>query len=150
MLNVKFGRWQNLAQATIDVALGKYGRPPGAINGELLALARRKSGQEPVEGRPADSLAPRMASLKEELVRKRIDPSDDNAVLYAMFPRETDALYNGNPAARAHAPQPVAVASPTPLAALQKAAVSATARAIRRFYITVNNHRSEVLVEEVG
>ena len=29
MLNVKFGRWKNLAQATIDIALGKYGRPPG-------------------------------------------------------------------------------------------------------------------------
>ena len=150
MLNVKFGRWQNLAQATIDVALGKYGRPPGAIDGELLALARRKSGQKPVEGRPADSLAPRMASLKEELGRKGIEPSDDNAVLYAMFPRETDALYNPNPAARAPAPQPVMVASPTPLATLQKAAVSATARAIRKFTITINNHRSEVLVEEVG
>jgi hypothetical protein len=42
------------------------------------------------------------------------------------------------------------VASPTPLATLQKAAVSATARAIRKFTITINNHRSEVLVEEVG
>jgi hypothetical protein len=67
-----------------------------------------------------------------------------------MFPRETDALYNPNPAARAPAPQPVMVASPTPLATLQKAAVSATARAIRKFTITINNHRSEVLVEEVG
>jgi len=141
MLNVKFGRWQNLAQATIDVALGKYGRPPGGINADLLALARKKSGQEPVEGRPADLLAPRLPALKEELVKKGIEPSDDNAVLYAMFPRETDALYNKKPAVPAPAPKPVVLTSPTP---------AAGAHLIRRFFITINNRRSEVLVEELS
>ena len=152
MLNVKFGRWQNLAQATIDVALGKYGRPPGGINADLLAMARKKSGQAPVEGRPADLLAPRMSSLKEELVKKGIEPSDDNAVLYAMFPRETDALYNKKPAAPAPAPAPapVVITSPAPALPLQQAAASAGAHLIRKFYITINNRRSEVLVEELS
>ncbi len=150
MLNVKFGRWQNLAQATIDVALGKYGRPPGGINADLLAMARKKSGQAPVEGRPADLLAPRMSSLKEELVKKGIEPSDDNAVLYAMFPRETDALYNKKPAAPAPAPAPVVITSPAPAVPLQQAAASAGAHLIRKFYITINNRRSEVLVEELS
>lgn len=153
MLNVKFGRWQNLAQSTIDVALGKFGRPPGAINPELLALARKKSGQEPVEGRPADLLAPRMPALKAELVTKGIAPSDENAVLYAMFPRETAALYNRRAPAAAPAPKPapVAVSSPTPNGAPRTQAVpAAPARPPRKFFITINNHRSEVLVEELA
>ena len=177
MLNVKFGRWQNLAQATIDVALGKFGRPPGAISVELLALARRKSGQEPVEGRPADLLAPRMPALRQELAAKAIPTTDDNAVLYAMFPRETDALYNKKPAAAAPAPAPtpaqvpvqvgsgtaasatpaVAVAAPSGPAVAstgQGAGANAGAGAgavhpVRRFFITINDHRSEVLVEEL-
>ena len=143
VLNVKFGRWQNLAQATIDIALGKYGRPPGGINQELLALARKTSGLEPVEGRPADLLAPRMPALREELKKKGIDPSDDNAVLYAMFPRETEALYK-KPAPAAPAAQPVVVSTAAP------APTPAPVHAPRRFFITVNNHRSEVLVEEIA
>ena len=113
-------------------------------------MARKKSGQAPVEGRPADLLAPRMSSLKEELVKKGIEPSDDNAVLYAMFPRETDALYNKKPAAPAPAPAPVVITSPAPAVPLQQAAASAGAHLIRKFYITINNRRSEVLVEELS
>ena len=148
MLNVKFGRWQNLAQATIDVALGKYGRPPGGVDAELLALARKKSGQAPVEGRPADLLAPRMTSLKEELVKKGIEPSDDNAVLYAMFPRETDALYNRKPAAPA--PAPVVIAPPASAERAPQSPIAASANPVRRFFITINSRRSEVLVEEIS
>ncbi len=149
VLNVKFGRWQNLAQATIDIALGKYGRPPGGINGELAALARRKSGQEPVVGRPADLLAPRMPALREELSRKGIEPSDDNAVLYAMFPRETEAFYLKKSPAAAPAPKPVVVATPVPNAAAP-ARAAVNGHPIRRFFITINSRRSEVLVEEIS
>jgi oxaloacetate decarboxylase alpha subunit/pyruvate carboxylase subunit B len=150
MLNVKFGRWQNLAQSTIDVALGKFGRPPGPINKELLALARKKSGQEPVEGRPADLLAPRMAALKEEIAKKGMDPTDDNTVLYAMFPRETTALYQKKAAPAAPVPAPVAVATPGSNGGAHPAPAGGTAHAPRRFFITINNHRSEVLVEELA
>ena len=147
MLNVKFGRWQNLAQSTIDVALGKFGRPPGSINPELLALAKKKSGQEPVEGRPADLLPPRLPAIREELAKKNIEPTDDNDVLYAMFPRETDALYNKKAPAAAPAPQPVAIASPGSNGSAPR---PAAVLGVRKFFITINNHRSEVLVEELS
>jgi oxaloacetate decarboxylase alpha subunit/pyruvate carboxylase subunit B len=150
MLNVKFGRWQNLAQSTIDVALGKFGRPPGPINAELLALARKKSGQEPVEGRPADLLPPRMASLKEELAKKGIGPTDENAVLYAMFPRETEALYLKKAPVATPAPRPAAVAAPAANGSRLATPAPAAAHPPRRFFITINNHRSEVLVEELA
>jgi pyruvate carboxylase subunit B len=105
MLNVKFGRWKNLAQASVDIALGKYGRPPGPVDPEVQALARKQSGQEPVTGRPADLLAPRMPKLREELAAKGLPVTDENAVLFAMFPRETEAFYKPKPAARAR-PRP--------------------------------------------
>lgn len=64
-----------------------------------------------------------------------------------MFPRETEALYIKKPAPAAPAPQPVVIKSPysngTPHAA-------PAAPAARRFFITINSHRSEVLVEEIA
>jgi oxaloacetate decarboxylase alpha subunit/pyruvate carboxylase subunit B len=155
VLNVKFGRWKNLAQASVDIALGKYGRTPGPINPELLSLARKQSGQDPVEGRPADLLPPRMPKLKEELAAKGLEPSDENAVLFAMFPRETEAFYKPAPAVAA---PPTAVApapsvSATPLRqAPPPAAVGPRPAApgrLSRMFLTVNNRRVEATVEEL-
>lgn len=141
MLNVKFGRWKNLAQATIDVALGKYGRPPGAVNPELQALACKQSKQEPVTGRPADLLEPRMPKLREELAAKGLPVSDENAVLYAMFPRETEAYYKPKPAASAPATAAAAPAAATPAPASAKSS---------RYVLTVNSRRYETTVEEIS
>ena len=71
MLNVKFGRWKMFSQPAMDIALSKYGRTPGPIEPDVLKLAIEKSGQQPVEGRPADQLAPRMDALRKELHRER-------------------------------------------------------------------------------
>jgi pyruvate carboxylase subunit B len=135
MLNVKFGRWANLAQNTIEVALGRYGRTPGPVDPELLALAVKKSGHEPVTVRPANLLAPLLPAIREELARKGLPVTDDNAVLYAMFPRETEALHK--PAA------PV-----TPVAPVSPPVSVGTAPG--RFQLTVNGHRHEVLVQEAA
>ncbi len=156
VLNVKFGRWKNLAQATIDVALGKYGRPPGPVDKELQALARKKSGQEPVEGRPADHLKPRMPALLEELGKKGIPVSDDNAVLYAMFPRETEALYIKKPAVPVPPIASVSIvppAAPLPVPARASAQATITGNGYQRlnhFFITVNTQRFDVTVEEIA
>ncbi|MBI5690866.1 MAG: pyruvate carboxylase subunit B [Verrucomicrobia bacterium] len=152
VLNVKFGRWKNLAQASVDIALGKYGRTPGPINPELLALARKQSGQEPVQGRPADLLAPRMPKLREELAAKGLPASDENAVLYAMFPRETEAFYKPAPAP-AVAPAPAPAANPAPVAAPAKVPAITPApvgkRVGSRMVLTLNQKRYEALVEEI-
>jgi len=59
MLKVKFGRWQNVSQSAIDIALGKYGKTPRPVDADLLKLAIKRSGQKPTQGRPADELEPR-------------------------------------------------------------------------------------------
>jgi oxaloacetate decarboxylase alpha subunit/pyruvate carboxylase subunit B len=155
MLNVKFGRWKNLAQASIDIALGKYGRPPGVVSPEVLALARKQSGQDTVTCRPADLLAPRMPKLREELTAKGLAPTDENAVLFAMFPRETESFYKPKPAAAAAAPAPVTVTSAAPAAAAPAkpaAAGSTTPFAVpagktSRYSLTVNERRYDATVE---
>jgi oxaloacetate decarboxylase alpha subunit/pyruvate carboxylase subunit B len=154
MLNVKFGRWKNLAQATIDIALGKFGRPPGVVNPELQALALKQSGQALVTGRPADLLAPRMPKLREELAAKGLPVSDENAVLFAMFPRETEAFYK--PAVPAPAPAaPVTVPTPAPIVSpiqrvtpIVQVAQVATGPAAR-YNITVNDRCYATTVEEL-
>ncbi len=147
MLNVKFGRWKNLAQATIDVALCKYGRPPGVVNAELQALASKQAKQDPVSGRPADLLEPRMPKLREDLAAKGIPVSDENAVLYAMFPQQTADFYKPKAAAPA-APAPVATPAPVSAPVSQASPpVSAVPGKTSRYALTVNNRRYEATVE---
>jgi oxaloacetate decarboxylase alpha subunit/pyruvate carboxylase subunit B len=146
MLNVKFGRWKNLAQASIDIALGKYGRPPGPINAEVQALASKQAKQEPVTCRPADLLAPRMPKLREELAAKGLPVSDENAVLYAMFPRETEAFYKPKPAAAPAAPAAPVTPAPAPTTPAPALAAAVPGKA-SHYALTVNNRRYEAMVE---
>jgi pyruvate carboxylase subunit B len=149
MFNVKFGRWANLAQNTIDVALGRYGRTPGPVDSELRALAAKKSGQAPVTVRPADLLTPRLPAIRAELAAKSLPVTDDVAVLYAMFPRETEALLKPSPAAAAApavpAPAPVVRVAPAPAPA-----PSVRANGLNRFRLTVNGLKHDVTVEETA
>ena len=150
MLNVKFGRWKNLAQAAVDIALGKYGRTPGPIDSELLALARKQSGQDPVLGRPADLLAPRMPQLREELAAKGLAVTDENAVLYAMFPRETEAFYKPAPApasSSASAPVTVAAANGSTPTKLAPTAPNLPDNSTSKLRVTVDGKAYEVSVE---
>jgi len=163
VLNVKFGRWKNLAQASVDIALGKYGRTPGSINPELLALARKQSGQDVVEGRPADLLSPRMPKLREELAAKKLPVTDENAVLFAMFPRETEAYYQPAPATPAAAARVVSASAPAAVSGAMAPATAPSATAavpgssgravpngrVSRMILTLDQRRIEASVEEL-
>ncbi len=108
MMNVKFGRWKNLAQPAIDIALGKYGRTPGPIAPDVIELIRQKTGQTPIDERPADRLPPRMEKLGDELVAAGLPSDREACVLHAMFPREFAALHQkpakSEPPSKAAAP----------------------------------------------
>ena len=149
VLNVKFGRWRNLAPATVEVALGRYGRPPGPVDPDLLALARRQAGREPLAGRPADELAPRMPALRAELAAQGFAPSEELAVLWAMFPRETEALLHpaAPPAPPAPAPASLTRGVPPPSAVPVPAPVPP---AVRHLRVTVAGRVYEVQVEPAG
>ncbi|ACB76595.1 pyruvate carboxylase subunit B [Opitutus terrae] len=153
MLNVKFGRWTNFSQPAMDIALGKYGRTPGPIDPSVRELAIKKSGQQTVECRPADLLAPRMSKLREELAAGGLPTDDEACVLHAMFPREFAALHKKSAApAAASAPAAAAAAQPAPAAAPAVGAPSAPMAPgqVQHFVLTVGGVRKTVQVQEIS
>jgi oxaloacetate decarboxylase alpha subunit/pyruvate carboxylase subunit B len=154
MLNVKFGRWKNFSPEAMKVALGYYGRTPGPIDPDVLALAEKLSGKPRYTGRPADVLEPRMAGLRTELAQKGLPADDEHCVIYAMFPREVDKLYQdraGKAAARAVAPA-MAVAPRPEVKAPEPAqpVIPGTGKKISRLALTIEGKRHQVSVEELG
>jgi oxaloacetate decarboxylase alpha subunit/pyruvate carboxylase subunit B len=147
MLNVKFGRWKNIAQPTVDVLLGKYGATPGTVDADLLAEVEKKSGQKRSGERQADLLAPRMAKLKGELRAKGFADTDEMAVLHAMFPQELDKLLKPAPAPAA---APAAVATPVAQAATGPSSIPAPAGPGSQYSITLNGRTFGVAVEEIA
>lgn len=148
MMNVKFGRWKTIAPAAADIALNKYGRPPGVVDPELLKLIKERTGQTPIEGRPADALAPRMPKLREELAAKNLPTDDEACVLHAMFPQEFAKLHAPKPAA---APAPAEIAAkPAPAPAVATPAAPAKpAGPGTRYRLTIAGRTTEATVEEL-
>ncbi len=155
MLNVKFGRWKNFSPEAMKVALGYYGRTPGPIDPEVLALAEKLSGKPRYTGRPADALEPRMAKLRTELAEKGLPTDDEHCVIYAMFPREVEDLYRtraGHAEAPASAPAAV-VSAPKPAVRAPESAqpvIPGTSKRISRLALTVDGKPHQVSVEELG
>ncbi len=145
MLNVKFGRWKNIAGPTADVLLGKYGRTPGAVDADLLAEVEKKTGLKRSEERQADLLPPRMLKLKEELRAKGFPETDEMAVLHAMFPQELEKFIKpAAPAAASIAPAPAA-----PAAAASPAPAGAPGTQ-SRYSLSVQGRSYSVNVEDLG
>lgn len=149
MLNVKFGRWTNFSQPAMDIALGKYGRTPGPIEPAVREMAIKKSGQQPMDARPADVLSPRMDKLRAELAAAELPTNDEACVLHAMFPREFAALYK-KPATAA-APAAAAPAAPAPApAAPASSAPAQAAGPVQRYALTIEGKRTEVTIAEIS
>ncbi len=150
MLNVKFGRWKNLSQPAVDILLGKYGRTPGEVDPELLAMAEKKTGQKRIEGRPADLLEPRMDKLKAELTAKGFPATDELAVLQAMFPQELAKVLAPKPEVAPVAPQPAAPAAAAPVQPFVGVpAASVPAGPGKKYNLTLGGRVYPVNVEEV-
>jgi oxaloacetate decarboxylase alpha subunit/pyruvate carboxylase subunit B len=154
MLNVKFGRWKNFSPEAMKVALGYYGQTPGPVNPEVLALAEKLSGKPRYTGRPADVLEPRMPALRAELAQKGLPTDDEHCVIYAMFPRELEKLYQEHAnKAGALASAPTVTAAPQPevkAPAPAQPVIPGTGKKISRLALTIKGERHQVSVEELG
>ncbi|MDL5048083.1 pyruvate carboxylase subunit B [Oscillatoria amoena NRMC-F 0135] len=148
MMNVKMGRWKNLPQQTLDLALGRFGKTPAPVDPEIVKLAEQKTGQKATTARPADELAPGMDKLREELRKNGLPDDDETAVLYAMFPQQV-AQYYKKPAA----PEPAKAAPSvsTAPAASSPSVASATGSGGGKVYsIKIQDKTYQARVEEVG
>jgi oxaloacetate decarboxylase alpha subunit/pyruvate carboxylase subunit B len=145
MLNVKFGRWKMISQPAQDVVLGKYGKTPGQVDQELLALVEKQSGKKAVTVRPADLLSPGMPALRDRLKEKSLPEDDETAVLFAMFPVETEKLLRGEKPAAPAVPATKPAPSPAP-----SRHVTANGRRPKRYMMEIEGQKHVVEVEEVA
>jgi oxaloacetate decarboxylase alpha subunit/pyruvate carboxylase subunit B len=141
MLNVKFGRWKMISQPAQDVVLGKYGKTPGPVDQDLLALVEKQSGKKSVTIRPADLLSPGLPALRDQLKEKDLPEDDETAVLFAMFPVETERLLRGEKPPTAPAQKTVAASS---------AASSPTGHRPKKYVMHVEGQKHTVEVEELA
>ena len=148
MLNVKFGRWKMISQPAQDVVLGKYGKTPGPVDQELLALVEKQSGQKAVTGRPADLLEPGMPALRDKLKEKDLPDDDETAVLFAMFPVETERLLRGEKPAAKEAPRDHGTTGHKDKSVAASARPVAAGRA-KRYVMHIEGQKHLVEVEEI-
>ncbi|TNJ40282.1 methylmalonyl-CoA carboxytransferase subunit 5S [Chlorobaculum thiosulfatiphilum] len=88
VLNVLMGRYAVLTGEFADLMLGYYGKGPGEKNPEVVEMAHRHAGKQPVTCRPADLLQPEWQKLRSEaLALEGCNGSDEDVLTYAMFPQ---------------------------------------------------------------
>ncbi|WP_338365690.1 sodium-extruding oxaloacetate decarboxylase subunit alpha [uncultured Pseudoalteromonas sp.] len=93
VLNVLTGeRYKTITKETVGVLKGEYGLTPAPMNKELQE--RVLDGQEVITCRPADNIAPELASLEAELQKEAqeqgltlADEQIDDVLTYALFPQ---------------------------------------------------------------
>jgi oxaloacetate decarboxylase alpha subunit/pyruvate carboxylase subunit B len=150
MMNIKFGRWKMICQPAQDIALGKYGKAPGPINPEILALVEKQTGKKAVTERPADLLQPGLEAVRKQCADKGLPTDDETAVLFAMFPQQVEALIKGTPAAEAKpaaAPaQPAKPAKPASLPLPPDTHVTSS----KKILLNIDGEKHEVLVEKLS
>jgi oxaloacetate decarboxylase alpha subunit/pyruvate carboxylase subunit B len=146
MMNVKFGRWKVLCQPAQDIALGKYGRTPGAILPVIREMAEKQAGAKSIDCGPADLLDPALETYRKQCLEKGLPDDDETAVLFAMFPQQVEALHKPKPAAAE--PAPATLAAPAPKGMSATAAVSPPGG--QSMVLTINGERREVFVEKLA
>ncbi|ASM48948.1 oxaloacetate decarboxylase, alpha subunit [Pseudoalteromonas espejiana DSM 9414] len=93
VLNVLTGeRYKTITKETAGVLKGEYGLTPAPMNKELQE--RVLDGQDVITCRPADNIAPELASLEAELQKEAqeqgltlADEQIDDVLTYALFPQ---------------------------------------------------------------
>jgi pyruvate carboxylase subunit B len=158
MMNVKFGRWKMICQPAQDIALGKYGKTPGAIAPNVLEQVEKQTGKKSVTERPADLLSPGMEKYRSQCREKGLPDDDETVVLFAMFPQQVEALLKAKPAAPATtASASSAAKSPAAPATSSTSSVPAPTFSAhvpsaggRRLFVTVSGKRHEVTVESLA
>jgi pyruvate carboxylase subunit B len=85
VMNVLFGRYQQVTQPVKDYMAGLYGRPPAPVNPKVQKLILKDyKYKEPISGRPADLLPPEMEKAKEAV--KAITTDLGDVLVYALYP----------------------------------------------------------------
>lgn len=84
--NVLAGRYKLVSTQVMDYCFGLYGRPPAPIDPEVqkTVLKHYKRGQEPITGRPADTIEPELDQAKELV--KDLSSDIGDVLIAAIYP----------------------------------------------------------------
>jgi pyruvate carboxylase subunit B len=94
VLNVVGGeRYATVTKELKDYLQGLYGRPPVPADAEIRQLVLGR--EEPITIRPADLLQPQVAGARAELKKLGFPSSDDNVLMYLLFPSLTISFLKG-------------------------------------------------------
>ena len=76
-----------------EYCLGFYGRTPAPIDPQI----RKKiiGNETPIEGRPADSIKPQLATLRKEAESLGILKKEEDLITYALYPNVAPKFLRG-------------------------------------------------------
>ena len=95
VLNVVGGeRYATVTKELKDYLQGLYGRPPIPADPVIRQLVLGR--EEPITIRPADLLKPQVASARADLKKAGFPASDDNLLMYLLFPSLTLSFLKGD------------------------------------------------------
>ncbi len=88
VFNVMMGRYKVLTGEFADLMLGYYGETLGSRNRQVVELAAKQSGKQPIDRRPADLLKPEWQALRSAALEiQGCNGTDEDVLTYAMFPQ---------------------------------------------------------------
>src|ERR1700687_6081315 len=106
-------RYATVTQELKDYLQGLYGGPPVLADPELRRLVLGR--EEPITIRPADLLEPQVGLARQQISKLSFEPTDDNVLIYLMFPGLAPDYFRGPQPKASEAPKSeTAVAAPTP------------------------------------
>lgn len=90
VVNVLLGeRYKLISTEVKNYVRGLYGRPPAPLS--PLLQQKVLGDAAPIEGRPADLLAPQMATAAQEIAA--LAESEEDVISYAIFPQVAEAFF---------------------------------------------------------
>ncbi len=94
VLNVLSGeRYAAVTQEVKSYLLGRYGKPPGAVDEKVRKMV--VGDAQPVQVRPADLLQPEMESLRKEASQTGVLRHEEDLITYALYPRVATKFLRG-------------------------------------------------------
>ena len=98
VFNVLMGKYKILTAEFADLVLGYYGETIGEMDPELVELAKKQTGKEPITVRPADLIDNEWEQLKEEAAKlEGFDGTDEDVLTHAMFPKVAPGFFKARP-----------------------------------------------------
>jgi len=92
---VLMGHYKVMTGEFADLMLGYYGETLGPRNPEVIELAAKQAGKEPISGRPADLLKPEWQELREAALElPGCNGTDEDVLTFAMFPQVAPKFFS--------------------------------------------------------